>query len=225
MDTIDGILLVDKPRDWTSFDVVAKIRGLLKAQTGKKIKVGHTGTLDPLATGLMIVVVGSYCKRAQEFSKLDKTYQVTMKLGETSTTGDEEGTKIQVATHVPTETQIKNAIMEFVGTVEQVPPAFSAIKVDGKRAYKLAREGIEPKLEPRSVTIHKIVLQDYDYPFASFVADVGSGTYIRSLVQDIGAKLGTGAYLSSLRRVSVGSFKISNAKLPQKVTPKDIHKI
>lgn len=225
MDTIDGILLVDKPRDWTSFDVVAKIRGLLKAQTGKKIKVGHTGTLDPLATGLMIVVVGSYCKRAQEFSKLDKTYQVTMKLGETSTTGDEEGQKTQIATFVPSETQIRNAIIQFVGTVEQVPPAFSAIKVDGKRAYKLAREGIEPKLESRSVTIHKIVLQDYDYPFVSFVADVGSGTYIRSLVQNIGAKLGTGAYLSSLRRVSVGSFKISNAKLPQKVTPKDIHKI
>jgi tRNA pseudouridine55 synthase len=222
VDAVDGILLIDKPREWTSFDVVAKIRGLLKTQTGKKIKVGHTGTLDPLATGLMIVVVGSYCKRAQEFSKLDKTYEVTMKLGETSTTGDEEGQKTQVSTHTPTEMQIKDTVAQFVGAIEQVPPAFSAIKIDGKRAYKLAREGIEPKLEPRTVTIYEIVMQKYDYPMVSFVANVGSGTYVRSLVRDIGDKLGTGAYLSELRRVSVGSFTISTAKLPQEITTQDI---
>ena len=213
MTELNGILLIDKPKDWTSFDVVAKVRGALKKESGKKVKVGHTGTLDPLATGLMIVVVGSYCKRASEFSKLDKTYEVTMKLGEISTTGDEEGEKTQVATLTPTDVQIKNAIAQFIGTIEQIPPAFSAIKIDGKRAYKLAREGKEVKLKPRSVTIHNITGVKYDYPYVSFTADVSSGTYIRSLVEDIGNELTTGAYMSDLRRTKVGEFSLTNEVL------------
>lgn len=207
---MDGILLIDKPKDWTSFDVVAKVRGALKKESGKKMKVGHTGTLDPLATGLMIVVVGSYCKRASEFSKLDKTYEVTMKLGETSTTGDAEGKKTRISALTPTEVQIKNAIAQFIGMIEQVPPAFSAIKIDGKRAYKLAREDKEVKLEPRSVTIHNITGMKYDYPYISFTTEVSSGTYIRSLVEDIGKELGVGAYMSDLRRTKVGRFSLSD---------------
>jgi tRNA pseudouridine55 synthase len=177
------------------------------------VKVGHTGTLDPLATGLMIVVVGSYCKRASEFSKLDKTYEVTMKLGEISTTGDEEGEKTRVSTLTPTDVQIKNAIAQFIGTIEQIPPAFSAIKIDGKRAYKLAREGKEVKLEPRSVTIHSITGVKYDFPYVSFIADVSSGTYIRSLVEDIGNELTTGAYMSDLRRTKVGEYPLNDKLL------------
>lgn len=208
---MDGILLVDKPSTWSSFDVVAKVRGTLKRETGKKVKVGHAGTLDPLATGLMIIVVGSYCKRAQEFSKLDKTYEVTMKLGETSTTGDEEGEKTQVSDAQPSETEIKNVLKEFIGDTMQTPPIFSAIKVDGKRAYKSAREGKTVTIEPRPIHISDITLTNYEYPHVKFIANVGSGTYIRSLVQDIGDKLKTGAYMPDLRRTVVGDFSIKDA--------------
>lgn len=219
----DGILLIDKPKGWTSFDVVAKIRGTLRSELRNiqdptsnikhpKVKVGHTGTLDPLATGLLVIVLGSYCKRALEFSKLDKTYEVTMKLGETSTTGDNEGEKTQISDKIPTGVEVSSAIGEFVGEIQQIPPAFSAIKIDGKRAYKLAREGKEVKLEPRTVTINNIRSVKYEYPNVSFVADVGSGTYIRSLVVDIGEKLQTGAYMTDLRRTKVGDFDIKDAQ-------------
>ncbi|CAN5661615.1 hypothetical protein BH23PAT2_BH23PAT2_08920 [soil metagenome] len=209
---MDGIILVDKETGWTSFDVVAKIRGLLRAHTGvKKIKVGHTGTLDPLATGLIIVVVGSYCKRAEEFSKLDKTYEVTMKLGYISTTGDEEGEKTAVDSRTVTEAEIHRAFEAFRGDIQQIPPAFSAVKVNGQRAYARARAGETFELQPRSVTIHTLDFVEYVYPFVRFTVNVSSGTYIRSLVQDIGSSLGTGAYMSNLRRTSVGQFGIGQA--------------
>lgn len=211
--------------NWTSHDVVAKIRGILKKETGRKIKVGHTGTLDPLATGLMIIVVGSYCKRASEFSKLDKTYEVTMKLGETSTTGDEEGVKTKVQSSKFKIQEIEEVLQKFVGEIMQVPPAYSAIKVDGQRAYKLARAGKEVKLEPRKVTIYSIKLIDYSYPLVKFTAKVSSGTYIRSLVEDIGQKLGTGAYMSALRRTEVGKFNINQAIEIPKISIDKIAKI
>lgn len=212
---MNGILLIDKPKGWTSFDVVAKIRGKIRQETGaKKPKVGHTGTLDPLATGLMIVVVGTYCKRAQEFSKLDKVYEVTMKLGVTSTTDDGEGEKTVVSDRQPSEPEVKQAIEEFVGEIQQIPPAFSAIKINGKRAYKLAREGKEVIIEPRTVTIHSITEVKYDYPTVEFTAHVSSGTYIRSLVRDIGDKLATGAYMTDLRRTKVGMYVVDNAPAP-----------
>lgn len=209
---MDGILLVDKPAGWSSFDVVAKVRGQIKRETGlKKPKVGHTGTLDPLATGLMVVVVGSYCKRASEFSKLDKTYETIMILGKTSTTGDEEGEKTSVSDAVPSKNDILSALEAFRGEISQVPPAYSAIKVNGQRAYKLAREGKEVVIEPRQVTIYDIRLDSYVYPEVRFTTSVSSGTYIRSLVEDIGSKLGTGAYMSGLRRTMVGKFEIKTA--------------
>lgn len=218
----DGILLIDKPKGWTSFDVVAKIRNTLKKDTGTKVKVGHTGTLDPLATGLLVIVVGNYCKRAQEFFKLDKSYEVTMKLGETSTTGDDEGEKTHISDEIPSPDRVVKAISGFVGEIQQVPPAFSAIKIDGKRAYKLAREGKEVKLEPRTVTINGITEVKYKYPHITFIADVSSGTYIRSLVQDIGEKLQTGAYMTDLRRSRVGDFDLLDA---QQIDSIDIDKI
>ena len=209
---MDGLLLIDKPKGWSSFDVVAKLRGRIKHETGlKKPKVGHTGTLDPLATGLMLVVVGSYCKRAQEFSKLDKTYEVTMKLGETSSTGDDEGEKTTISTQQPSREEVERAIEQFVGTIQQTPPIYSAIKVDGKRAYDLARAGREVKLEPREVTIYKIENVEYHYPTVTFVTRVSSGTYIRSLVTDIGEALQTGAYMTDLRRTEVGEYKLQDA--------------
>lgn len=191
--------------------MVAKTRGILKRETGRKIKVGHTGTLDPLATGLMIVVVGSYCKRAHEFSKLDKTYEVTMKLGQTSTTGDNEGDKTAVSDKEPTRAGLTEVLSGFVGSSLQTPPIHSAVKIDGKRAYKLARAGKAVAIEPRPIHINSITLTNYEYPHVKFTADVGSGTYIRSLVQDMGEQLRTGAYMSDLRRTKVGDFSLVKA--------------
>jgi tRNA pseudouridine55 synthase len=209
---VNGILLVDKPSGWTSFDVVAKVRGVVKRETGlKKPKVGHTGTLDPLATGLLVLVLGDYCKRASEFSKLDKIYEVTMKLGETSTTGDEEGEKTAVNSKQIAESELKAALNKFTGEIMQTPPAYSAVKVNGQRAYKLARAGKEVVIEPRQVTIYSLQMTEYDYPQVKFTAKVSSGTYIRTLVEDIGKSLSTGAYMSSLQRTQVGSFSIEKA--------------
>ena len=219
---MNGILLVNKPKGWTSFDVVAKIRGILKKSGIAKPKVGHTGTLDPEATGLLVLVLGSYTKRAGEFSKLDKVYEVTMKLGQTSTTGDEEGEKTHVSDEKPYLKAIRGVLKGFVGEIEQIPPQFSAIKVGGQRAYKLARAGKEVKLEPRKVNIYDITEVKYDYPEVKFTAKVSSGTYIRSLVEDIGAKLGTGAYMFALRRTQVGEFKLKDS---QQITDMNFSKI
>lgn len=217
--SLNGILLIDKPKGWTSFDVVAKVRGQVKAATGlKRPKVGHAGTLDPLATGLLIILVGDYCKRAQEYSKLDKTYEVQLKLGETSTTDDAEGEITPVSGQKPTLEEVTSAIESFVGEISQVPPIFSAIKIDGKRAYKLARAGEVPEMKPRIITIHSVADITYEYPKISFTTEVSSGTYIRSLVRDIGQKLGTGAYMTDLRRTKVHDFDVTNAKTPDNIS-------
>ena len=243
---MQGALLIDKPKNWTSFDVVNYVRKIArqqalvesyqvcKAESDKKgetldfaafqlatrlpkVKVGHTGTLDPLATGLLVLLVGKdYTRRAEELTKLDKTYEVEMKLGETSTTGDAEGQitpslRQGLSLTQVTQDDIVRALKKFTGRIMQTPPAFSAMKVNGKRAYKLAREGKVVELEARPVVIKDLRLTKFEYPYVSFVADVGSGTYIRSLVQDLGAYLGTGAYMSDLRRTRVGDFEIHNA--------------
>lgn len=207
---MDGVLLIDKPKTWTSFDVVAKTRSILK-KSGVNIKVGHSGTLDPLASGLLIILLGNFTKKAESFTKLDKTYAVTMKLGESSITGDEEGEKHKISSLRPSEDQIKAVLTYFTGEQQQVPPLYSAIKINGKRAYKLAREGKAPQLSPRKVDIYEIVLGDYSYPFLSFITSVSSGTYIRSLVSDMGEKLGTGAYTTELRRNRIGKYSIDDA--------------
>lgn len=209
---MNGILLIDKPRGWTSFDVVAKVRGMVKKQTGlKRPKVGHAGTLDPLATGLLVILVGDYCKRAQEYSKLDKVYQVEVTLGQTSTTDDDEGDKEVISHRKPTEEEVTAVLATFVGVIEQIPPAFSAIKVDGKRAYKLARAGKEVTLEARKVTVHSIDNVSYGYPHLRFEVAVSSGTYIRSLARDIGGALEVGAYMSQLERTSIAQFSLESA--------------
>jgi tRNA pseudouridine55 synthase len=213
---LQGLLLIDKPKTWTSFDVVNYVRRIVATGNGtkpKNTKVGHTGTLDPLATGLLVLVVGKeYTRRAGEFSKLDKTYEVTMKLGETSTTADDEGEKTAVSDTIPTEKAVLEALERLQGQIMQVPPAYSAMKVNGQRAYKLAREGKEVVLEARPVTIHSNELTSYDYPFVQFTSHVSSGTYIRSLVEDLGKLLETGAYMSDLRRTSIGEFELSEAR-------------
>lgn len=199
--------LVHKPVGISSFGAVARVR----QQTGIR-KVGHAGTLDPQAEGLMIILVGkAYTRQADSFLKLDKVYEVEATLGQTSTTGDCEG-EITTTSHAqPTLEQIKEALMQFEGEIMQTPPAYSAIKVDGQRAYKLARAGKEVKLQPRKVTIHSIELIDYTYPKLTFRAHVSSGTYIRSLTEDIGSLLGTGAYMSALVRTAIGTHKLEDA--------------
>lgn len=211
MNPMNGIIVIDKPAGMTSFGVVARVRRIVTQAAGKKIKVGHTGTLDPFATGVMIIVVGEYCKRAQEFSKLGKTYEATMCLGATSTTGDPEGEIISQSDYQPTRGELEAALGGFRGVIQQTPPIYSAIKVDGQRAYKLARAGKVPDIPKRTVTVSTLELVDYHYPTARITCEVSSGTYIRSLVEDIGKKLKTGAYTTALRRTKVGVYDISEA--------------
>jgi tRNA pseudouridine55 synthase len=208
---MDGILLVDKPLGWTSHDVVAKARGIIKAETGQKIKTGHTGTLDPMATGLLILVVGSYTKRAEEFSKLDKVYEAEITLGETSTTGDKEGELTHISDKQPEKAAVEAVLDRFKGEILQKPHKYSAVKIDGQRAYKAARAGQTVEIEPRKVNIYEITDVEYDYPTLKFTAKVSSGTYIRSLAEDIGEALGTGAYLSDLRRTDIEDWNVLSA--------------
>ncbi len=216
----DDILLIDKPAGWTSFDVVAKIRGQIRASyrtrgetpTKRQLKVGHAGTLDPFATGLLVILLGDATKRAGEFLKLDKVYDATFRLGETSTTGDPEGDISHVSDHVPAEEAVAQVLQQFMGEITQVPPAYSAIKINGQRAYRLAREGKDVAIPERTVMIHAIELLDYTYPDLTIRAHVGSGTYIRTLGEDIGTALNTGAYCIQLRRTRVGEYDIRNAK-------------
>lgn len=221
---MNGIILIDKPAGMSSFGVVARVRWLLSQKAGKKVKVGHTGTLDPFATGLMIIVVGEYCKRAGEFSKLDKSYEATLRLGATSTTGDPEGEIAPMSDRQPSEKELRNALEPFRGTITQTPPSYSAIKIDGVRAYKLAREGKAVEMPTRQVAIHELELLGYDYPEARITAHVGSGTYIRTLAEDIGKKLETGAYVTALRRTSVGTWQIAEATpLDSVASADDLH--
>ena len=208
---MDGILLVDKPAGWTSHDAVAKVRSILKKETGRKVKVGHTGTLDPMATGLLVLVLGGCTKRAGEFSKLDKVYEAELTLGSTSSTGDKEGEIIEVSNEQPEKLAVEAVLSRFEGEILQKPHKYSAVKIGGQRAYKAARAGKTVEIEPRKVKIYDITEVKYDYPNLKFTAKVSSGTYIRSLAEDIGAALGTGAYLSALRRTRVGDFNIADS--------------
>jgi tRNA pseudouridine55 synthase len=212
----DSVLLIDKPAGMTSFGVVARVRRVLSANPlysgGKKVKVGHTGTLDPFATGLMILVIGRECKNAGLYSKLDKVYEATIRLGQTSTTGDPEGEISDVSDVVPTETEIIKTLEGFTGEITQRPPIYSAIKIGGQRAYKLARAGKTVEMPERQVTVYKLELIDYIYPELKIRTHVSSGTYIRTLAEDIGKKLGTGAYCVALRRISIGERNITESQ-------------
>ncbi len=207
----DDILLIDKPAGITSFGVVARVRRRLSEQLGKKAKVGHAGTLDPFATGLMIIMTGKKCREAGQYSKLDKVYEATVRLGQTSSTGDPEGELTGVSDAQPTFEELEAALAQFHGEITQVPPAFSAIKINGQRAYKLARKGVAEEVPPRQVTIYGLELLDYTYPEVRLRAHVSSGTYIRTLAEDIGKVLHVGAYCSELRRTKVGDMKIEDA--------------
>ena len=254
----DRMILIDKPAGMTSFSVVARVRRVLSKAAGRKIKVGHTGTLDPFATGLLILMAGKYTKRCQEFLKLDKRYTATIRLGATSTTGDVEGEIHEVVTkgttcpgrvprarlhgaralmlgsdlriaressplshaaalRTPFEkgfidfASVQSVVKSFEGEIRQRVPAFSAVKIGGVRAYKLARKGEKVEMPERTVTIYEINIIDYKWPYLKIDAKVSSGTYIRTLGEDIGEKLGVGGYLTELVRTEIGEYKLEDA--------------
>ena len=209
---MNEIFLIDKPAGMTSFGVVARVRRVLSQREGKKVKVGHTGTLDPFATGLLIILAGKATKRSNEFLKLDKEYEAEICLGKTSTTGDPEGeiTENYVG-EAPSREAVEETVRGFVGEIEQRVPAFSAVKINGRRAYGLARKGVEVEMPTRKVKIYKIEILEYNYPMLRIRTEVSSGTYIRTLGEDIGKKLGTGAYVKELRRTKIAGYKIEKA--------------
>ena len=228
-DSIKGnVILVDKPAGMSSFGVVARVRQKLSERAGmievvgkdgvrrqkrRKVKVGHTGTLDPFATGLLILLAGKETKKANDFLKLDKEYVATVRIGAVSTTGDPEGTITeQDVAQKPNKAAVEKCVQNLVGENWQQVPQFSAVKINGQRAYKLAREGKAVEMPVRKVQIYEIELLEYEWPDLKISCKVSSGTYIRALGEDIGKALGTGAYVTELRRTQVGNYRIEQAK-------------
>ena len=205
------VLYFNKPLGWTSFQVVGKVRWQIsRACKIKKIKVGHAGTLDPLATGLLIVCTGRATKRIEEFQYQTKEYVATLKLGATTPSFDLE---TEIDTTYPTDhitlEKVNNVLKEFLGTIEQVPPAFSACKINGERAYHLARKGEEVTLMPKSLVIDEIELLEYDLPIVKIRIVCSKGTYIRALARDIGIALNSGAHLIGLTRTRIGDITLN----------------
>jgi tRNA pseudouridine55 synthase len=206
-------LLVDKPLEWTSFDVVNKLRYAAKRATGrKKIKVGHAGTLDPLATGLLIICVGSHTKTIEQWMGMDKRYEGTILLGSTTPSYDLE-TEVNEIFEIPEldEVKFKGVASQFLGFSNQIPPIFSAKKIDGKKAYELARKGKEVTMKSSQIRIESLDLTFKKYPEIEFDLRCSKGTYVRSLAFDIGQKLNTGGHLIRLRRTEIGESLVSNA--------------
>ncbi|MDT0678419.1 tRNA pseudouridine(55) synthase TruB [Autumnicola musiva] len=207
------ILLFDKPLHWTSFQLVNKVRGLIRKSCGiKKIKVGHAGTLDPLATGLLIICTGKFTKKINELQGQEKEYTGTFSLGATTPSYDLE-TEIDQnypVDHI-SEEDLKIAIEKFTGEIEQIPPVFSALKKDGKRLYEYARKGEEVKIQPRKVNIPEFEVDSDKFPLIDFRVVCSKGTYIRSLAHEFGQELNSGAHLSALKRTRIGEFSVQNS--------------
>ncbi|MBO9571503.1 MAG: tRNA pseudouridine(55) synthase TruB [Chitinophagaceae bacterium] len=200
------VILIDKPYDWTSFDVVRKVRNIIKIK-----KIGHAGTLDPLATGLLILCTGKFTKKINEYMAREKEYTGTIVLGATTPTYDLESIPENFKDiSAVTEEQIREAAKKFTGDIMQTPPIFSAIKKDGKRAYELARRGKDIELSPRPITVSEFSVT-YNAPEVHFKIVCSTGTYIRSLAHDLGQELGCGGYLSSLCRTRIGEFLLKDA--------------
>ena len=214
-DFLEGqIILLDKPLDWTSFQAVNKLKYKLKNEFNlpKKFKIGHAGTLDPRATGLLIVCTGKFTKKIQEIQDAPKEYLTEVKIGVQTESYDTEKPEIlqQDYSHI-SEEFILETLQKFVGEIDQKPPVFSAIKIDGNRAYDLARKGQEVEMKSRKTTIHYLKDIEIDLPFVRFTVGCSKGTYIRSLAHDIGKALGVGAYLTNLRRTKIGDYSVENA--------------
>ncbi|MBU1446271.1 tRNA pseudouridine(55) synthase TruB [Patescibacteria group bacterium] len=203
---IYGFLNINKPKGITSFDVIRRLRLI----SGIK-KMGHLGTLDPIAEGVLVVAVAEATKLIEFLMKADKSYKATMVLGATSSTYDADGQITPFDSRVPELDEIEKHLKCFMGEIDQIPPKYSAIKINGKKAYDLARKGEEFEMKSRKITIDNIKILEYNYPNLVINVDCGSGTYIRSLIHDLGQKLGTGAYMSDLNRTRVGKFKLEES--------------
>ena len=202
-----GLLVVDKPLGWSSMDVVRKVR-----HAAGFVKTGHGGTLDPLATGVVVCCIGHATKSVEALMGMQKTYDAKIDLSAFTPTDDAEGEREEVAVETPpSEDDVRAALETFVGEIQQVPPLYSAIHVDGKRAYKLARKGEDVELEARTVRIDSIELLEYEFPHVRVLVRSGKGVYVRSLARDLGKALGTGGYLSGLRRTAVGPYRVEDA--------------
>ncbi len=215
MEVQDQMILIDKPIGWTSFDVVNKLRNKLKIK-----KIGHAGTLDPLATGLLILCTGKMTKRIDEFQAQEKEYTGKFIIGQSTPSHDLE-TEVTEPNDITaiTEEQIQTATKKFIGVIQQIPPLHSAIKVDGKRAYKLARKGSDLELKPREVTVSEFEITKIQKPEVHFRIVCSKGTYIRSLARDFGNELGVGAYLTGLCRTRIGKFKLTDALTIDQINP------
>jgi len=207
------VLLFDKPLYWTSFDLVNKVRIMIRSTLGiKKIKVGHAGTLDPLASGLMIICTGRSTKKIDEFRDLDKEYVATFQLGATTPSFDlETETDNNYPTDHITEDLVKDALAGFIGEQKQMPPVYSAKLIEGKRSYEYARKGIEKKLEPVTVYFREVELLSFSIPEVKVRIVCSKGTYIRSFARDLGTALNSGGYLSALERTSIGHYHVRDA--------------
>ena len=212
METPSGFLLVDKPVGPTSHDIVDAARRALRTR-----KIGHAGTLDPFASGLLILAVGKMTKEISKFVGLDKAYEATLRFGAVSDTMDRTGAITEQEDCAVTRDALTSALAKFRGEIDQVPPMYSAKKVGGKKLYELAREGKEIERKPVRVTIHELELVDFAWPLAKIRTRVSSGTYIRALAHDIGQSLGCGAYLEELRRTAVGRFDVQDAVRPEDI--------
>jgi tRNA pseudouridine55 synthase len=218
-----GFLLINKQKDWTSHDVVAYLRGATKTK-----KVGHAGTLDPFATGLLIIGIGREAtKRLDEFKALPKKYIATIYLGATSDTLDSTGkiTHPSLKLRRASTKTINNILKKFTGKQKQTPPMYSAKKIKGKKLYELAREGIEVKRKPVDIEIYNIKLISYKYPYLKIEVSCSTGTYIRSLADDIGRELGCGGYCDELERVEIGEYSVKNAIDPKKIDRENLQYI
>ena len=200
------MFLVDKPKGPTSSRVVERIRRKFN------VKAGHTGTLDPLATGLLVVLTGKFTKNASSFLKLDKAYEVKVVLGIETDTFDSEGTVLRRNDSEVTKEELEKVLKEFCGDIWQVPPPYSAKKITGQKAYQLARKGISVDIPPKKVTIHSLELKEFQFPHFSLACEVSSGFYVRSLAHDIGERLGVGATVAEVRRTRVGPYRVEQAK-------------
>ena len=220
MDFITGeVLYFNKPLRWTSFDLVNRFRyKLCRKLNVKKIKVGHAGTLDPLATGVMILCTGKATKRIEEFQYQTKEYVATIKLGETTPSFDleTETDGIYPTEHITTE-KLEQALHSFMGVIQQIPPGYSACKVNGKRAYKLARKGREVELKPKTLVIDELELIECEMPIFKIRVVCSKGTYIRALARDIGVALNSGAHLVALERTRIGSITLDKCLNPEEI--------
>lgn len=208
---MDDILLVDKPKGLSSSRVVELVRRKFK------VKAGHTGTLDPLATGLLIILMGKRTREASLFLRLDKTYEVKATLGVESDTFDSEGKVLPRSNSKVIREELDRVVKEFHGDIWQVAPPFSAKKVDGRKAYELARKGLSVEIPPRKVSIYSLEIKEFQFPHFSLICDVSSGFYVRSLVHDIGERLKTGAIVTEVRRSRIGPYRLEQAKRLQEI--------